>query len=74
MNDRDWHIRMARTYLAEAARARHYGHWSWHATLLSWVAGRRRQAAAISRVPAQGELFSDAHPATACASAYGLCE
>ncbi|SDR17182.1 hypothetical protein [Paraburkholderia tuberum] len=59
MNDRDWHIRMARTYLAEAARARHYGHWSWHTTLLLCAAGRRRQAAAIPTTPAQRELFGD---------------
>ncbi|NUX55941.1 hypothetical protein [Paraburkholderia youngii] len=65
MNDRDWHIRMACTYLAEATRARHYRHWRWHATLLSWVADRRRKAAAIARTPSQSELFSDAEPMTA---------
>lgn len=62
MIDRDWHIRMARTYLAEAARARHYGHWGWHTTLLSWVAKRRLlamqvTAAPVAVEPAQLDLF-----------------
>jgi hypothetical protein len=56
--DRDWHIRMARTYLAPAMVVRQRGiHHGWHATLMSWVAKRRVQAATIKPEPVQSELF-----------------
>jgi hypothetical protein len=61
MNDvRDWHIRMARTYLAQAQHVRQYPqHSGWHATLLSWVAKRRLKAAACKTEPVQADLFGE---------------
>jgi hypothetical protein len=60
MNDRAWHIRMARTYLAQAQHVRQYPqHSAWHATLLSWVAKRRLQAMDCKPVPLQADLFEE---------------
>jgi hypothetical protein len=60
MNDRDWHIRMARTYLAQAQHVRQYPqHSAWHATLLLWVAKRRLQAMGCKPEPVQQDLFGD---------------
>jgi hypothetical protein len=59
MTARDWHIRMARTYLAQAMAVRRYPqHSGWHATLLAWTAKRRLQAAATPNEPVQQDLFS----------------
>jgi hypothetical protein len=56
--DRDWHIRMARTFLHQAAVVRRQGiHHAWHARLLQWAANRRLRAVAKPEAPAQGELF-----------------
>jgi hypothetical protein len=61
MSDRNWHIRMARTYLAQAIAVRRQGiHHGWHATLMSWVAKRRLQAMACKPEPTQADLFSEA--------------
>lgn len=58
MNGRDWHIRMARTYLHQAMVVRLQGiHHGWHATLLQWAANRRLRAMAKPESPAQAELF-----------------
>lgn len=58
MNGRDWHIRMARTYLAQAIAVRRFPqHSGWHATLMSWVAKRRLQAIACKPEPIQADLF-----------------
>jgi hypothetical protein len=60
MNDRAWHICMARTYLAQAQHVRQYPqHSAWHATLLSWVAKRRLQAMGCKPGPVQQDLFGD---------------
>jgi hypothetical protein len=41
MSERDWHIRMARTFLAQAMHVRRYPqHSGWHATLFAWAASR----------------------------------
>lgn len=58
MSDRDWHVHMARCFLAQAAHIRRYPqHSGWHATLLSWAASRRRRAAVKPEAQAQGALF-----------------
>ncbi|MCG5072227.1 hypothetical protein [Paraburkholderia tagetis] len=60
MSEREWHIRMAKTYLHQAMVVRLQGiHHGWHATLLKWAAKRRLQAASMNeqQQPAQGELF-----------------
>lgn len=65
-SERAWHIRMARTFLAQAMAVRPFPqHSGWHATLLTWAANRRLKAAAIMpdipaiepAKPVQGELF-----------------
>jgi hypothetical protein len=63
MTSREWHIHLARVYLAQAANARRYPqHAWWHATLLRWVADQRRRAAGVPLLTAargQGVLFED---------------
>lgn len=64
MNEREWHIRMARTFLHQAAVVRRQGiHHGWHAALLRWAAGRRLQAMQVATTPvvaepAQLDLFA----------------
>jgi hypothetical protein len=61
MGEREWHIRMARTYLAQAIHIRRFPqHSAWHATLMSWVAKRRLQAMACKPEPTQADLFGEA--------------
>jgi hypothetical protein len=56
MSDRNWHIRMARTYLHQAAVVRRQGiHHAWHATLMGWVAKRRLLAMQVTAAPVAGE-------------------
>ncbi len=58
MSERDWHIRMAKTYLHQAMVVRMQGyHHGWHATLLLWAANRRSRAAHCKQEPIQGDLF-----------------
>ena len=60
MSDRELHIHMARAYLHQAAVVRHQGiHHGWHATLMSWAAGRRLRAmrSIEQQQPAQLDLF-----------------
>jgi hypothetical protein len=60
MSERNWHIHMARTWLAEAANRRRYPqHSGWHAQCLAFAAERRLQAAACKPEPAQQDLFGD---------------
>lgn len=60
MSEREWHIHMARVYLAQARNSRLKGHASFHATLLRWASRRRMavyQPTLLGDARGQGKLF-----------------